>query len=685
MDLTFEKMKKHFTAIIIIICFSNIIFAQNKDFRNNIDVLHYSINLDITNFINREISGNTVVKLSPVKKDITEIQLDLLKMEIDSVFLFNEKVTDYKYDGKYIIIPYKPEVSDGECCTQLNIYYHGHPVQDASWGGFFFSDSTAYNIGVGMAAEPHSFGRVWFPCIDSFTDKATYNYNIKVPEGYKAVCSGVLESETKNEDKTVTFSWSLKQEVPTYLVSVAVAKYDIVEDIYKGIKRDIPISLYVYPEDYENAVYSFQNLKKALASFEKGYGEYVWDRVGYVEVPFTSGAMEHVCNIAYPEYAFDSTLFRETLMAHELSHHWFGNLVTCRTSGDMWLNEGWASFSEALFKEDVYGKEAYKEYVRENHIKVLTQAHIRDNGYRAVYGVPHDYTYGTTVYDKGADVAHTLRDYMGDSLFFNSLTAYMKAFSYRAADTYEFRDFMSKHSGVDLIPFFDTWVFEKGFPHFSINSFNVEKIKTEYKAEVIIAQRLVARDFYGEQNKINLTFVDENLGFHKKRAVMSGPSETLNFFLSSKPVAVLIDAEEQISDATVDNYKIFTKPETYNFPYTDFSIIFSKLKEKAVVQSIVNFIKPEYKNIEGYKLSDVQYWEIRGAATDKYSAEGSFFASMTENNFDEFFDEAVFLYRPNVYTKFEEIDTKSTEINEFEGILTVKNFKFGQYVLAVKK
>ncbi len=679
-------MNKHITTIILIFL-SIFSFSQteNKDFRDNIDVLHYSINLNITDFENKLISGNTVVQLTPEKKGITEIQLELLKLEVDSVFLFNEKVTDFQYDGKLIKIPYKPEISEGKCCTQINVYYHGNPIQDASWGGFFFSDSAAFNIGVGMAADPHGYGRVWFPCIDSFTDKATYNYNITVPEGFKVVCSGVLDGEQMNKDKTVTYSWSLKQESPTYLVSVAVANYAVVEDIYKGIKREIPISLYVYPEDYENAVYSFQNLKKAMASFEKGYGEYLWDRVGFVEVPFTSGAMEHVCNIAYPEYAVDSTLFRETLMAHELSHHWFGNLVTCATSGDMWLNEGWASFSEALFKEDVYGKEAYKAYVRENHLKVLTQAHILDNGYRAVYGVPHDYTYGTTVYDKGADVAHTLRGYMGDSLFFNSLTAYLKAFSYKAATTYEFRDFMSEYSGLDLIPFFDSWVFEKGFPHFSIESYQVEKSDHEYKVEVHLNQRLVERDFYGEQNLIDLTFVDEKMKFHKRRLTMTGPRETVHVFLPFKPIAVLIDLDELISDATVDNYKVFTGPQAYDFPYTDFSAIFTKLKGEAVVQSTVNFIKPEYKANDNYILSDVQYWEIRGAVSGKYTAEGNFYISMTENNFDEFFDEAVLLFRPNVYSEFVKIETKSIEYNEFEGLFTVHNLKFGQYVLAVEK
>jgi len=536
-----------------------------------------------------------------------------------------------------------------------------------------------------MEATPHSFGRVWFPCSDSFTDKATYNFIITVPLGYKAVCSGTFEDLKKNNNNTQTFSWVLKQQAPTYVISVAVAKYAEIKDTYNGIKRNIPISLFVYPNDSANAVYSFKNLKKAMSVFEHSYGEYVWDRIGYVEVPFSSGAMEHVCNIAYPEYAVDSTLFRETLMAHELSHHWFGNLVTCKTSGDMWLNEGWASYSEALFKEDVYGKKAYKEYVRENHAKVLTQAHIIDKGYRAVSGVPHEYTYGKTVYDKGADVAHTLRGYMGDSLFFNSLTEYLKTYAFKSASSYDFRDLLSKYSGINLTNFFDTWVFEKGFPHFSVVNFNSEKQTKEFKIEVTIKQRLKARDFYGLNNYVDITFIDKDLNIHTKKTIISKPEETINYFLDFKPLAVFVDLEEKNADATIDNYKIFKDTASYDFPYTDFSINITKQKGKTIVQSVLNIIEPENIENENYKFSKVQYWDINGYSTGKILMEGSFFVSMQENNFSEFLDEAVLLYRPNIYSKFKKTDAKIVEYNEFDGLFIVNDLKFGQYVLAIEK
>jgi aminopeptidase N len=641
--------------------------------------------LNITKLSSKEISGNTIVQLSPRNKKVENIVLELMGMQIDSVFLFNEKITNYSYNGKLLTIPCKHIVPDDKCCTMVNVYYHGNPIRDASWGGFFFSDTTAYNIGVGMDANPNSYGRIWFPCIDSFEEKATFDFNITVQKGFKAVCSGILDSEKNNSDGTITYFWKMKHEIPTYLASVAVAEYDVIESIYNGINRDIPVSLYMFPEDVANAKVSFLNLPGAMKTYENSYGEYVWDRVGYVEVPFMSGAMEHVCNIAYPEYAVDSTLARETLMAHELSHHWFGNLVTCKTSGDMWLNEGWASYSEALFKEHIYGKPAYKEYVRDNHVKVLSTTHVYDNGYRALFGVPHEYTYGTTVYDKGADVAHTMRGYMQDSIFFEALREYIKEYSFKAASSYDFRDFLSKYSGIDMTDFFDSWIFEKGFPHFSVDKAFFTEEGDVFKTEVTINQNLLARDFYGNNNYIDLTFVDENINLHTHRVNMSGPEETFNFSFPYEIINVFVDLDEKISDATVDNYKIFEDTASYDFPYTDFSILINKLKGKAIVQSTMNHIKVDNIKTEEYEVSNSKYWEIRAAAPEKMQAEGTFYINMTENNLDVDFDEVVLLYRPDNYSEFIPVKTENVLYTDDEGILILKKLLFGQYVAGVVK
>lgn len=676
---------KHLTYLFLLLFLTNFTYSQSDNFRKDIDILHYIINLNITDFKNREISGNTEIQFLPRKKDLQNIKLELFKLIVDSVFILDNKITDYSYNNELIDIPYKHKETTDECCTKITIYYHGHPKQDLDWGGFFFTDSSAYNIGVGMEADPQSFGRAWFPCIDDFEEKASFDFNITVPEKYKAVCSGILVSDKKNINSTHSWHWKLEQDVPTYLVSVAVAKYNEIKSVYNGIKRKIPVSLYMYSEDVANAKVSFSNLNKALRTFETDFGEYVWDRVGYVEVPFTSGAMEHVCNIAYPEYAVDSTHSREILMAHELSHHWFGNLVTCKTPEDMWLNEGWATYCEALFKEQVYGKEAFKDYVRANHVKVLTQAHIFDNGYRAVYGVPHDYTYGTTVYDKGADVAHTLRGFLGDSIFFDAVSAYIDTFSYKAASTYDFRNFLTSYTGIPLNDFFDTWVFTEGFPHFSVNNFSVSKAENQYRTDFNINQRIKARNFYGNDNLIGLYFIDKNANIIKKKVKMSGMSQTYSMFFDEEPLTVFIDPEEKIADATVDNYKLFTDTINYDFRYTDFSILITKLKGKLLVQSVINYINPNNSLSKEFEISKEKYWDINGAVSRKMQAEGTFYVNSDEQNLGVEFEDIILLYRPAESTEFKPIKFEKYQYDAVQGIFIVKNLKFGQYVAGIKK
>jgi aminopeptidase N len=398
-----------------------------------------------------------------------------------------------------------------------------------------------------------------------------------------------------------------------------------------------------------------------------------------------SGAMEHVCNIAYPEFAVDSTLFREYLMAHELSHHWFGNLVTCKTSGDMWLNEGLAVFSEALFMEGKYGKKAYKDYVRENHVKVLTTAHINDNGYRALYGVPHEYTYGTTVYDKGGDVAHCLRGHMGDEKFFESLTSYVKTYSYKAASSFEFRDHLSESSGTDLTDFFDTWVFEAGFPHFSISEYDYEKADGDYELTLKIAQRLKEREFYGLNNLIDLTIIDKDLNLRHERINVSGPEEEIKLKIPFEPLNIFLDIEEKLADATVDNYMIFTDTANYDFPFTDFGVLIKDIKGKVFIQSIMNHIEAQNAIHEDFEFSDEKYWEIRGALTGKLNAEGTFYVNADENNLDADFEDLILFYRPDKNTPFKEVKTQALQISNIEGIFIVEKFKFGEYVAGIKK
>jgi len=275
---------------------------------DSIDVLNYSINLDITDIPGKRISGYTDLEIVPKVNNLNSIPLDLLHLNVDSIFINDTNIISYSYNDTllrtYCLNPYSTNDT-----IILKIYYNGQPVIDPStWGGFYFGSGYAFNLGVGFEDNPHNYGRVWYPCIDDFVDRATYNCNITVDSIYEAVCGGVLDSAINNMDGTKTYYWYLKQEIPTYLSSVAVNNYICVNDTFNSVTGSIPIDLYVYPGDSSNAAGTFANLKEMLTGFEDRFGPYLWDRVGYVAVPFNSGAMEHATNIAFPRVCINGAV-----------------------------------------------------------------------------------------------------------------------------------------------------------------------------------------------------------------------------------------------------------------------------------------------------------------------------------------------------------------------------------------
>ena len=153
-----------------------------------------------------------------------------------------------------------------------------------------------------------------------------------------------------------TRKWVLNEEIPTYLASVAVARYRQVNWSINALDGTKPITLVSAGTDTTAMKNGFVNLKDCINGFENYYGPYKWNRFGYCLVPFNSGAMEHATNIAYPRAVAGNLAYEAELMAHELSHHWWGDLVTCETQEDMWINEGMATFSSYMFLEWKYGK-----------------------------------------------------------------------------------------------------------------------------------------------------------------------------------------------------------------------------------------------------------------------------------------------------------------------------------------
>ncbi|MFM7311306.1 MAG: M1 family aminopeptidase, partial [Flavobacteriales bacterium] len=354
------------------------------------------VTLDFSAMPSSDIVGVTELQIVQLQEH-PNIHLDFQGLDVDSVFV-NDQPVAYQQSSPNLYINYAALAGD---TIFVRVHYQGSPQTDATWGGVYFSSGYAFNLGVAFTSVPHNFGRVLYPCLDNFIERSTYDFNIITTPDRRAYCSGVLLGVDTLANANRIHHWSLTVPIPSYLVGVAVSSYSHVEQSYSSVDGDqIPMWLVARPVDTTDMKLSMVHLPEAMGAFEDRFGSYNWPRVGFVAVPFNAGAMEHATNIAYPLFAVDGTTTYETLFAHELSHHWWGDWVTCRTASDMWLNEGWARFCEALFLEATYGSQAYRDEIRANHKDVLLYAHRNDGARLPVSGIPSEVAYGDHVYNK---------------------------------------------------------------------------------------------------------------------------------------------------------------------------------------------------------------------------------------------------------------------------------------------
>lgn len=592
---------------------------------DTIDILKYTINANITDFVTDTIRCNTTVKFKPKLNGQNKIRLDLLKMFIDSVKLGATKLTfTYNDTVAKVNLPLSYNTTD---TIDITLFYHGKPQGDPSgWGGFYFSGTYAFNLGVGFGAKPHNYGRVWFPCFDNFVEKSQYEFNITTDSTKRAYCNGQLMSDIK-VGSTRTRNWVLQKEIPSYLASVAVADYTQVSWTHTISTGTVPIILAARAPDTTALKNGFVNLKSCITGFENYYGPYVWNRVGYCLVPFNSGAMEHATNIAYPQAA-TSIGYEAQLMAHEFSHHWWGDLMTCETQEDMWLNEGFATYSQYMFKEWKYNKTQYYTDVKNEHEYLMHYAHIVEKSYMAVSGIPHKYTYGDHVYKKGADVAHTLRSYMGDAAFFAGLKYVLVQKSYKTMNSAEFKTLLETSSGQFLTDFFNGWVFSGGWPHFSIDSIRYTAIGSgSYSAAVSLRQKLVGAPALFNNVPIEVSFFDNTWARTIKTFTVSNVNQNFTSVLGFNPVYAAINYDSKISDGITSEVKTLKANIIYNYSLAKTTVTVQNFGvDSSLIRVEHNYAKPDPLkfNVMKYKLSNQHYWKFDGILSPGFRAKAQF-------------------------------------------------------------
>ena len=670
-------------------------YAEELTFRSDtFDIVNYHITLDVRDFTTRILHGRCDIDFSPKMENLNYIIFDLLEMHIDSV-LYDSAHIDYDYTSPLLKINFDSVLNISDT-LQVSVYYHGKSVIDPSgFGGFYFDKGVAYNLGIGLASIPHNYGRSWFPCFDNFVERSTYDFDIITKPNHIAYCTGIYLGVDTLENGNKKYHYRMEKQIPTYLAGVAASNYEEINWDFEGMEKNIPIKLIAQPQDTGKLKTSFAYLPFAIEALEYWYGPYQWSRVGYALT--SHGAMEHPTNVAFNDFLGNSgdPEVAMGVMAHELAHHWWGDITTLTTARDMWIKEGTSEYGWHLFVEYFFGKEKFLEVIKNNQSEVLTTAHIKDDGYLALSGMPLEHTYGTTTYNKGAAVFHNLRTYMGDSLYKVGMQSILKKYAFNHLDASQFEAQLEESTGLDLSCFFDDWIYAPGFCAFEID--DVQSIFQDdgYKLNILIEQKLNHAPHFYCDVPVEISFYDKNYNKIVKNVVVSGQFDTVNVKLPFEPEFWIINEDQKLNSGQLGE-KIYLKSnKKYNLKLAKIKFTTKDLHNDSLflfaehvwgAPDKIKFPIPVYK----ITLSSNHFWTIAGMIPEDNDIKASFYYSGGGSNELDYDlthnteDSIKIVYRRNSGDDWSVIDQKKQKFSPIDGRgnITITGIKAGQYAFA---
>jgi aminopeptidase N len=390
-------------------------------------------------------------------------------LTIDAVKL-NGQSHPFRRNNNNFIVDFADAISAGELFT-LEIGYHGKPAASGALNaGMRINQRTENGFPViSTLSEPYG-APSWWPSIDDPNDKATIEIEATVPENFVVAANGTLMKVETRDNQTKTWFYREDYLVASYLVSIAATNYAKFEDEYTALDgvTKMPLVFYAYPEHLEKAQQKFAITRRAMEIYAPLFGEYPFlnEKYGMAEFQWTS-SMEHQTMTSLAERVVTSDSSGYGTIVHELAHQWWGDLVTMSSWQDIWLNEGFATYSEVLFYERFYN---------------LTAGELMNNSYddKQVYGrmggtitaenVDNPFDDSGAIYTKGAWVLHMLRHLLGDEKFFSMLKQYASAHAFANASTMDFQKACETAYGAPLDWFFQQWIYAQGRPVYKIAS-----------------------------------------------------------------------------------------------------------------------------------------------------------------------------------------------------------------------
>ena len=415
------------------------------------DVVHYRLDIAIDPAA-QTVAGTVDVTFAVVSAALDSFVLYLEDTMTASGVSMASLPLAFTHANHRIHVDLGNTYSWGDTLT-VSVDYSGAPVPQ----GLRFHSKVVYNL-----SEP-DMARNWFPCYDEPWDKATSEMICTVPDNLFCASNGLLISETDNLDGTVTYHWDTRYAHATYLTSVAISDYVFFSHWYHISETDsMEMPYYVYPEKFADAQVSFANAPAMMEFFSNTFGQYPFvDEVYGTALAEVGGAMENFTCTTYGRILVTGDNAYDWVVAHELAHSWFGNSVTMADWREIWLNEGFATYSDALWAEHTGGKTGLDS--RMTHFRTVYFEEDADSRFPLYDPV---IMWGATVYEKGAWVLHMLRYVIGDVAFFEAIHLYHETFAYSNTTTGDFKSVCEAVSGTDLTAFFDEWVYQAGYPEY---------------------------------------------------------------------------------------------------------------------------------------------------------------------------------------------------------------------------
>ena len=457
--------------IVLILFISVLVAADDKaplqrTRDREVDIHH--IRIDVTVDIGSEsVYGNVIHTLSPLSTSLEEFSLDAEDMNIRRVRM-NDKDIQFDHSGDKLFLRLDGPIGWTDT-VKIKIDYTAFPRR----GTFFVKPDDTYPDKPyqawtqGEDMDNHH----WVPIYDYPNDKATFETILTVETKYKAISNGELLSLTDNKDDTHTWHWRENFPMVGYLISYVVGDYVKVEDSY----NNIPVNYWVYEENKDEALRSFGLTPDMMKYFGEFTGiEYPYEKYDQIILDdFMFGGMENITlthntdRTMYDEFA-SPDVSSDGLVAHELAHQWYGDMLTTRNWANAWLNEGFATFLSRKYREHKYGYEE-GEYIRFGEIK----SYFGSNRKWARATVQHNFYDSMDIFDghiyaKGSLILNMIQDYLGDDAFFRAIKHYTKVNMYKNVETQDLKKAIEEVTGQNMDWFFQQWVYEPGYPEYHV-------------------------------------------------------------------------------------------------------------------------------------------------------------------------------------------------------------------------